>query len=574
LSSESVQGQFSEITKTQSDQEEIPESEVKPVIEPALVSFPSIVLELNLYQWKLLAEFIKQEYPNTLPVIETLEGHSIDIKSELKASSSSLVSLSYEDFKSHYFSFENPLFLGPSSDHSLEEKSLFSKDKNSVVVQLRCHTQVTVSPPTSPTLPTPKTQTPRIENMVADRMDEIVAARYAPLILPQVMFSFPPNDYMRYFPRFNGDGAVIVEEHLSSFYSFVGNFNVEHVDVWMRLFVQSLNGEERKWFRTFPPKSIADIVALYDAFLKHWGDKKDFLYYITKFGALKRKQGESIPDFTKRFNQMYGKILEEIKPSNTSAKINFDKDFDTEFSLFLSERRAATLTLMQDASIEVESNILAADKLKSRSDRDRKKKKEELSSSSNTTSDYKMYEMAKMLKNMTSKMARLKMEQKQPSRPAQEGGYINQNQFRRPNNVPQILPRERKNQDDQKVFPPFQNNVVDEQEDEDDTEDDSAVHLNDSEASPMHVTQQDYEDALILNQFEEGDADEIIQKEPKRKKYNLRSSSNTPKVDTPISTKKANTLVKIEIIKGSPKIQADQPLKQPAKDSTADIKEP
>jgi hypothetical protein len=149
---------------------------------------------------------------------------------------------------------------------------------------------------------------------------------------------------------------------------------------------------------------------------------------------------------------------------------------------------------------------------------------------------------------LTSEMARLKMEQKQPSRPAQEGGYRNPNQFRRPNNVPQILPRERKNQDDQKVLPPFQNNAVDEEEDEDDTEEDPAVHLNDSESSPLHVTQQDYEDALIANQFEEGDGDEIVQKEPKRKKYNLRSGSNAPKVDTPVSTKKASTPVKQESV--------------------------
>lgn len=30
--------------------------------------------------------------------------------------------------------------------------------------------------------------------------------------------------------------------------------------------------------------SISDIEALDDAFLKHWGDKKDLLYYYTKFG--------------------------------------------------------------------------------------------------------------------------------------------------------------------------------------------------------------------------------------------------------------------------------------------------
>ena len=81
-------------------------------------------------------------------------------------------------------------------------------------------------------------------------------------------------------------------------------------------------------------------------------------------------------------------------------------------------------------------------------------------------------------------MARLNMEQKQPNIPTKEGGYRNPNQFRRPSNVPQILPRERKNQDDQKVLPHFQNNVVDEEEDEDDTEEDPTVQLNDLESSP------------------------------------------------------------------------------------------
>jgi uncharacterized small protein (DUF1192 family) len=128
--------------------------------------------------------------------------------------------------------------------------------------------------------------------------------------------------------------------------------------------------------------------------------------------------------------------------------------------------------------------------LKSRSERDRKKKKEELPSSSNSASVIKMDEMKKMLKTLTSEIERLNMEEKHPNRPAQEGGYRNPNQFMRPNNVPQILPRERNNQDDQKVLPPFQNNAVDEEEDNDGTKEDSAVHLTNSESIPLHVTQQ------------------------------------------------------------------------------------
>jgi hypothetical protein len=74
------------------------------------------------------------------------------------------------------------------------------------------------------------------------------------------------------------------------------------------------------------------------------------------------------------------------------------------------------------------------------------------------------------------------------------------------------------------------------------------------------LKQQDYEDALILNQFEEGDVDEVIQKDPKRKKYDLRSRSNTPKLDTLVSTKKASTPVKTGLNKDSPGIHIDQPL--------------
>jgi hypothetical protein len=291
------------------------EIEIKPVIESDIVSFPSTISELNLEQWKLLTELIKQEYPDFLPVTETSRGHNTDIKSEPKTPSSSLGSVSSEDFRSHYFSFENPLFLNPLDDLSLEEKSLSAKDQDSGTTHIGCNTQGMPSPSSFPILFTPRA--PKIANMVADRMDEIVAARYAPLVLPQVMYVFKPNDYMRYFPIFNGDGSIIAEEYLSSLYSFADNFNVEHANVWMRLFIQSLNGEERKWFKSLPPNSIVDIIALDDAFLKHWADKKDFLYYITESSALRRKQGESILDFTKRFNQMYGKIPEEIKPSET-----------------------------------------------------------------------------------------------------------------------------------------------------------------------------------------------------------------------------------------------------------------
>jgi hypothetical protein len=109
------------------------------------------------------------------------------------------------------------------------------------------------------------------------------------------------------------------------------------------------------------PISIDGNESLDDIFLRQWGDKKDIMYYITEFGSLKRKEGESISDFSKRFNKMYNKIHSEIKPTQSSTKITYANAFDPDFSLLLRERRATFLSHMQDVALEVESNILAVD---------------------------------------------------------------------------------------------------------------------------------------------------------------------------------------------------------------------
>jgi hypothetical protein len=112
------------------------------------------------------------------------------------------------------------------------------------------------------------------DNPPTNRMDAIVAARYAPLILPQPMNALPVGDYLKYMPKFTGEEDITIEEHLVSFYNYADNINIENEDVWTRVFVQILDGEARKWFRGLTPGSIIGIEALDDAFLRHWETKK------------------------------------------------------------------------------------------------------------------------------------------------------------------------------------------------------------------------------------------------------------------------------------------------------------
>jgi hypothetical protein len=139
----------------------------------------------------------------------------------------------------------------------------------------------------------------------------------------------------------------------------------------MRVFVQRLDGEARKWLRGFTLGSIVGIEALDHVLLRQWGDKKDFIYYIIEFGSLKRKEGESVSDFSKIFNKMYNKIPVEINPTEASAKITYASAFDLDFCLLLRERRDTFLAHMQGATLEVESNVLVVDRLRDKADRGR-----------------------------------------------------------------------------------------------------------------------------------------------------------------------------------------------------------
>ena len=65
---------------------------------------------------------------------------------------------------------------------------------------------------------------------------------------------------------------------------------------------------------------------------------------------------------------MYSKILAEIKPSETSSKLTYANSFDSEFSLLLRERSSVTLLNMQEAALEVESNMLTTGKHKEQSE--------------------------------------------------------------------------------------------------------------------------------------------------------------------------------------------------------------
>lgn len=103
-----------------------------------------------------------------------------------------------------------------------------------------------------------------------------------------------PQDYLKLLPRFNGEDNTTSQNHIGAFYAFENNLNVEQLDVVLRIFVRSLDGEARKRFKAFPSASNTTWEELENSFTWKWGEKRDHKYALIEFNAIKKKPYEDI----------------------------------------------------------------------------------------------------------------------------------------------------------------------------------------------------------------------------------------------------------------------------------------
>jgi uncharacterized small protein (DUF1192 family) len=131
---------------------------------------------------------------------------------------------------------------------------------------------------------------------------------------------------------------------------------------------------------------------------------------------------------------------------------------------------------MQDAVVEVESNILAADRLRNQADTNRRKEKSEASTSSPSLSHPQVNELAQVMNFLKEEVERLKVERRQmykgPQNSENKGG------FRRPNNFspPTMHKEKERDRDDQRIKAPFQNNFVADEEERETDEPEPKIH--------------------------------------------------------------------------------------------------
>jgi ribonuclease HI len=186
---------------------------------------------------------------------------------------------------------------------------------------------------------------------------------------------------------------------------------------------------------------------------------------------------------------------------------------------------------MQDAAVEVESNILAVNRLRNAGDRNTSKNRPEAPSSSSSPLPHQTDETARALKSLSARMERWELEGKPMYRNPQN---TDNRGFRRPtNNMPQVFPREQRGKDreDQRVQTPLQNNLVDHEEREEIDEFGPEIHCIEETPPFPHLTQSAYEESLMSAQIHELGKEQRAGHTSNR--YNLRSRRKEGDFDSP-----------------------------------------
>jgi hypothetical protein len=176
--------------------------------------------------------------------------------------------------------------------------------------------------------------------------------------LPPILHDLPAN-YINNLPRFDGENMKItVEKHIQSLEDFLDLFEVEEDDVCIRIFSLSLQGKVKNWFNNLPAASICNFHQFMQVFLDRWVIMRNFFLILEEYDHLKRQPGETVPQFSARFNKVYHAMPADIRPPPGSTHFHYPYAFDPEMAFQLREMNTATLEEMQKVAVDVEANLL------------------------------------------------------------------------------------------------------------------------------------------------------------------------------------------------------------------------
>jgi hypothetical protein len=166
----------------------------------------------------------------------------------------------------------------------------------------------------------------------------------------------PARKWLKCIPLFSWRSVESIEDSLAAFSKLLDDFEVEHEDVAMRMFVSTIEGEARTWYKSLSDASIDGWDSFQEKFTKRRVDKPNNFSLINAFGDIKKNEDETIINFDARFFKTYYKISATIRPNHAYALNYYLEAFDGIFGIFLRHKEPQN---MEAATIKLEGHFIA-----------------------------------------------------------------------------------------------------------------------------------------------------------------------------------------------------------------------
>jgi hypothetical protein len=108
---------------------------------------------------------------------------------------------------------------------------------------------------------------------------------------------------------------ITTKKHIQSLEDFLDLFEVEYDDVCIRMFSLSLQGKVKNWFKNLLDACISSFHQFVKIFLDQWVIMRNVFLILEEYDHLKRQPGETVHQFSTRFNKVYHAIPADIRPS-------------------------------------------------------------------------------------------------------------------------------------------------------------------------------------------------------------------------------------------------------------------
>ncbi|KAH9324610.1 hypothetical protein KI387_004788 [Taxus chinensis] len=166
-----------------------------------------------------------------------------------------------------------------------------------------------------------------------------------------------PQDVINRMPKFQGNNAITIDQHLNIFVNMMEDFEIKFEDVYIKLFIHTLEEDAQDQFKYLLDNSIDSWKKMKNAFILQYGDKKYPRFLLSEFEIIKNNPNEFVHDFNTRFNKTLNRLTVIQRPSDVSCLIKYSDSFDKKAAYYLRDKNPGTLRQAFTMVLLIENNI-------------------------------------------------------------------------------------------------------------------------------------------------------------------------------------------------------------------------